>query len=70
MLAWMPRVDGFFLQDEPQNLIEQDKIALVPTVSGTKYFPSLLPRVDLTCWNFPGTCDDDGTVFSLYKDIR
>jgi len=46
VLAWVPHVDGVFLQDEPHNLIDQDKIANVPTVSGT--------------------CDDEGTTFSLF----
>ena len=34
VLAWMPRVDGVFLPDEPHNLISQDKITDVRTVSG------------------------------------
>ena len=34
VLAWVPRVDGVFLQDEPHNLIDQGKMVYVPTVSG------------------------------------
>jgi len=33
-LAWMPRVDGVFLQDQPHKLMDQNKIADVATVSG------------------------------------
>ncbi|KAH8985170.1 alpha beta-hydrolase [Lactarius akahatsu] len=33
-LAWMPRVDGVFLVDEPQKLIQQGKVARIPFVAG------------------------------------
>ncbi|KAI0046103.1 alpha/beta-hydrolase [Auriscalpium vulgare] len=33
-LAWQPRVDGVFLQDDPQTLVLQNSVANVPLVSG------------------------------------
>ena len=33
-LAWLPRVDGDFLTDTPQNLIDEGSIARVPFISG------------------------------------
>ncbi|KAH9053688.1 Alpha/Beta hydrolase protein [Lactarius vividus] len=33
-LAWLPRVDGVFLVDEPHKLIQQGKVARIPFVSG------------------------------------
>ncbi|KAH8999622.1 carotenoid ester lipase precursor [Lactarius hatsudake] len=33
-LAWLPRVDGLFLVDEPQKLIQQGKVARIPFVAG------------------------------------
>jgi len=35
MLAWIPRVDGVLLTDNPQILVERGVIANVPSVSGT-----------------------------------
>ncbi|KIJ09787.1 hypothetical protein PAXINDRAFT_102175 [Paxillus involutus ATCC 200175] len=35
VLAWQPRVDGIFLTDEPQKLIEQGSVADVPFVTGS-----------------------------------
>ncbi|KAI0642945.1 carotenoid ester lipase precursor [Trametes meyenii] len=33
-LAWLPRVDGTFLTDTPQNLVQKGSVANVPFVSG------------------------------------
>ncbi|KAH9178044.1 carotenoid ester lipase precursor [Lactarius sanguifluus] len=33
-LAWLPRVDGVFLVDEPQKLIQQGKVPRIPFVAG------------------------------------
>ncbi|KAI0671152.1 carotenoid ester lipase precursor [Trametes maxima] len=33
-LAWLPRVDGKFLTDAPQNLVQQGSVANVPFVTG------------------------------------
>lgn len=33
-LAWLPRVDGAFLADDPQTLIHQGKVARIPFVTG------------------------------------
>jgi len=33
-LAWLPRVDGVFLEDDPQELVQQGKVARIPFVSG------------------------------------
>ena len=33
-LAWVPRVDGIFLTESPQTLVEQGVIADVPFVNG------------------------------------
>ncbi|KAF8272605.1 carotenoid ester lipase precursor [Lactarius quietus] len=33
-LAWTPRVDGIFLVDDPQKLVQQGKVACVPFVTG------------------------------------
>ncbi|KAF8173575.1 carotenoid ester lipase precursor [Mycena galopus ATCC 62051] len=35
LLAWLPRADGLFLTDNPQRLIQQDKVANVPFVTGS-----------------------------------
>ncbi|KIJ15037.1 hypothetical protein PAXINDRAFT_12297 [Paxillus involutus ATCC 200175] len=47
VLAWQPHMDGDFLTDEPQNLVQQleGSIADVPFVTGS--------------------CDDEGTLFSV-----
>ena len=37
---WTPRVDGVFLQDNPQKLIEAGKVANVPFVTGMHFLPS------------------------------
>jgi hypothetical protein len=34
VLAWQPRVDGVFLTDEPQKLVQQGSVADVPFVTG------------------------------------
>ncbi|KIJ15043.1 hypothetical protein PAXINDRAFT_169423 [Paxillus involutus ATCC 200175] len=34
VLAWQPRVDGVFLTDEPQKLVQQGSVADVPFVNG------------------------------------
>ncbi|EIW81564.1 carotenoid ester lipase precursor [Coniophora puteana RWD-64-598 SS2] len=34
VLAWLPRVDGVFLKDDPQNLVTQGSVANVPFISG------------------------------------
>jgi len=34
VLAWMPRVDGVFLTDDPQYLVQQGSVADVPFVTG------------------------------------
>uniref|UniRef100_A0A8H7Y9K5 Carboxylic ester hydrolase n=1 Tax=Psilocybe cubensis TaxID=181762 RepID=A0A8H7Y9K5_PSICU len=34
VLAWSPRADGVFLQDNPQKLVQEGKIVNVPVVSG------------------------------------
>jgi carboxylesterase type B len=34
VLAWLPRVDGVFLKDNPQKLIQQGSVANVPFVTG------------------------------------
>lgn len=33
-LTWQPRVDGVFLTDNPQKLVAQGSVALIPVVSG------------------------------------
>ncbi|KAF8262660.1 carotenoid ester lipase precursor [Lactarius quietus] len=33
-LAWLPRVDGVFLVDDPQKLVQQGKIARIPFITG------------------------------------
>ena len=33
-LVWMPRVDGVFLADDPQKLVQQGKVARIPFVAG------------------------------------
>ncbi|KAG9308805.1 Alpha/Beta hydrolase protein [Chiua virens] len=33
-LAWLPRVDGVFLTDDPQNLVRQGSVANIPFISG------------------------------------
>ncbi|KAF8158420.1 carotenoid ester lipase precursor [Crassisporium funariophilum] len=33
-LAWLPRTDGVFLSDNPQNLVQQGKIANIPYITG------------------------------------
>ena len=33
-LVWLPRVDGDFLVDDPQKLVQQGKVARVPFVTG------------------------------------
>ena len=33
-LAWLPRVDGLFLRDDPQTLVKKGTIARIPFVSG------------------------------------
>ncbi|KAF8260204.1 carotenoid ester lipase precursor [Lactarius quietus] len=33
-LAWFPRVDGVFLVDDPQKLVQQGKVARIPFVTG------------------------------------
>uniref|UniRef100_A0A8H7XSW5 Carboxylic ester hydrolase n=1 Tax=Psilocybe cubensis TaxID=181762 RepID=A0A8H7XSW5_PSICU len=33
-LAWLPRTDGVFLTDNPQNLVQQGKVAKIPYVTG------------------------------------
>ncbi|KIK61899.1 hypothetical protein GYMLUDRAFT_243065 [Collybiopsis luxurians FD-317 M1] len=33
-LAWLPRVDGVFLSDNPQTLVKKGKVASIPIVSG------------------------------------
>jgi acetylcholinesterase len=33
-LAWLPRVDGDFLTDDPQKLVQQGQVAKIPIVSG------------------------------------
>ncbi|KIJ09789.1 hypothetical protein PAXINDRAFT_102177 [Paxillus involutus ATCC 200175] len=35
VLAWQPRVDGIFLTDEPQKLVQQGSVADVPFVTGS-----------------------------------
>ena len=35
MLAWIPRADGVFLTDSPQNLVVQGSVANIPFVTGT-----------------------------------
>ncbi|KAF8194385.1 alpha beta-hydrolase [Mycena galopus ATCC 62051] len=34
ILAWLPRVDGIFLSDDPQRLVQEGKVANVPFVTG------------------------------------
>ena len=33
-LAWLPRVDGVFLTDNPQTLVQKGQIAPIPMISG------------------------------------
>ncbi|TFY74776.1 hypothetical protein EWM64_g9237 [Hericium alpestre] len=33
-LAWMPRVDGAFLKDHPQQLVKQGSMAKIPMING------------------------------------
>jgi len=33
-LAWLPRIDGDFLVDDPQKLVQQGKVARIPFVTG------------------------------------
>ncbi|KAH7885008.1 Alpha/Beta hydrolase protein [Phlebopus sp. FC_14] len=33
-LAWLPRVDGVFLMDDPQHLVQQGSVANIPFISG------------------------------------
>jgi hypothetical protein len=33
-LAWLPRIDGAFLVDSPQKLVQQGIVARIPLVSG------------------------------------
>jgi len=47
-LAWTPRVDGVFLQDNPLKLIKEGKVARVPFVTGM-YPSSLSPSHVLHC---------------------
>ncbi|KAF9234880.1 Alpha/Beta hydrolase protein [Melanogaster broomeanus] len=51
VLAWMPRVDGIFLTDDPQYLVQQGSVVDVPFVTG---------RSPISC-----VCDDEGTLFSF-----
>ncbi|KIJ15036.1 hypothetical protein PAXINDRAFT_12296 [Paxillus involutus ATCC 200175] len=58
-------MDGDFLTDEPQNLVQQleGSIADVPFVTGgSSYFTASLP-VPMT--HTAGSCDDEGTLFSV-----
>ena len=32
--VWRPRVDGVFLVDDPQKLVQQGKVARIPFISG------------------------------------
>lgn len=34
LLAWLPRADGVFLEDKPQQLVIEGKVANIPIVSG------------------------------------
>ena len=34
VLVWFPRVDGDFLVDDPQKLVQQGKVARIPFVTG------------------------------------
>jgi carboxylesterase type B len=33
-LVWLPRVDGVFLVDDPQKLLQRGEVARIPFVSG------------------------------------
>ncbi|KAH9941670.1 alpha beta-hydrolase [Epithele typhae] len=44
-LAWLPRVDGDFLEDEPQKMVAEGRVLDLPMISGS--------------------CEDEGSVFSL-----
>ncbi|PFH54015.1 hypothetical protein AMATHDRAFT_800 [Amanita thiersii Skay4041] len=61
-LAWLPRVDGVFLKDYPQQLVLQGKVARIPLITGALAFFSLHHHL-LTLST--GNCDDEGTLFSL-----
>ena len=37
---WMPRVDGVFIQDNPQKLVKAGKVANVPFVTGMDFLRS------------------------------
>ena len=37
--VWTPRVDGVFLQDNPQKLVKAGKVANVPFVTGMHFLP-------------------------------
>lgn len=60
-MAWSPRADGLFLQDNPQRLVEQGKVMNVPFVSGKLRLH--LTRLCLIIAS--GNVDDEGTLFSL-----
>lgn len=61
-LAWMPRVDGVFLADTPQQLVLNGSVADVPFVTG-EY--GVLPVWITLIVIVAGDCDDEGTLFSL-----
>jgi hypothetical protein len=38
--VWTPRIDGVFLQDNPQKLVKAGKVAKIPFVTGMYFLPS------------------------------
>ncbi|TBU50159.1 carotenoid ester lipase precursor [Dichomitus squalens] len=83
-LAWLPRVDGRFLTDTPQNLVLQGSVARIPHVSGNVNDEGTLFSIinSLTVWTDRGfqsymrsnyvdgaTDDDIGDLFdTLYPN--
>ena len=62
-LAWLPRVDGQFLTDNPQQLILAGKVANVPFVTGV--CRSTDPALAASNLYMMQDVDDEGTLFSL-----
>ena len=66
-LSWLPRVDGRFLTDTPQNLVLQGSIATIPHVSGVSF--SLLSSACFRALTCSQNVNDEGTVFSLVNSL-
>ncbi|KZP15031.1 alpha/beta-hydrolase [Athelia psychrophila] len=62
--AWLPRVDGKFLKDDPQQLVMKGRQRR--KYSFRFWFVMLRPHLqDHSLITFPGNCDDEGTLFTF-----